>query len=90
MKIHNISDHPKFVSVDVKYLGGTIKPGQSTEIIDEMIPKAECIVVTLPPWYIDWKTSLLMPQKKVILSAAPEVKEVVEEKVEEKKRKKEK
>jgi hypothetical protein len=52
-----------------------------------MIPKAECVVVTLPPWYIDWKTSLLLPQK-VILPAAQEVKEPKEEKVEENKRKK--
>lgn len=87
MKIHNISDHPKFVSVDVKYRGGTIKPGQSTEVIEDMIPKAECVVITLPPWYIDWKTSLLLPQK-VILPVAQEVKEPKEEKVEENKRKK--
>ena len=43
MRIHNISDHPKFVSVDVKYRGGTIKPGQSTEVIEDMIPKADCV-----------------------------------------------
>lgn len=88
MKIHNISDHPKFISVDVKYRGGTIKPGQSTEVIEDMIPKADCVVVTLPPWYIDWKNSFLLPQKKVNSPSTSEIKEQKEEKIEENKRKK--
>ena len=60
MKVFNISDHPRFISVDVKYRGGTIKPGQSVEVT-EMTPKAPCVVLTLPPWYVDWKTSLQTP-----------------------------
>jgi hypothetical protein len=87
MKIYNISDHPKFVSVDVKYLGGTIKPGYSTEVIEDMVPKADCIVVTLPSWYVEWKNSPLFIQKKVPLPPL-EVKDNKEDKSEEIKRKK--
>ena len=91
MKVFNISDHPKFVSVDVKYKRGTIKPGQSVELDEELIPKAACVVLTLPPWYIDWKNSLQLPQKVVKEAAPTEIpQEKVEEKIEEKKRKKEK
>ncbi len=86
MKVFNISDHPKFISVDVKYRGGTIKPGQSVEVT-EMTPKAPCVVLALPPWYVDWKTSLQAPQKvEPVLLPAEEKK--VEEIKEEKKKKK--
>jgi hypothetical protein len=86
MKVFNISDHPKFISVDVKYRGGTIKPGQSVEVT-EMTPKAPCVVLTLPPWYVDWKTSLQAPQKVEPVLLPVEEKKVEEIKEEKKKKK---
>lgn len=57
MRIYNISDHPKFIPVQIKYKGGTIKPGQSVELDESLIPSAACIVTELPSYYSDWKTA---------------------------------
>lgn len=57
MRIHNISDHPKFTPVHIKYKRGTIKPGESVELDQTLVPSAPCIVTELPSFYTEWKTA---------------------------------
>lgn len=57
MRLHNISDHPKFSAVEVRYKGGKIRPGESVDLDPTFIPNTPFLVTELPEFYVDWKNS---------------------------------
>lgn len=57
MRLHNISDHPKFLAKEVRYKGGNIKPGESVILDPDFILDVPYLVTELPSFYTEWKES---------------------------------